>query len=97
MMSTDQARAEALQESKTITFRDLKLTIPPPDEWLLDYFHWSERDQITRAVESMLGTAQYAEFVATTPPPKMSDVEGLMNQTLSSLGIDAGELRASTG
>jgi hypothetical protein len=90
MMSTDQARAEALQESKTITFRDLKLTIPPPDEWLLDYFHWSERDQITRAVEAMLGHEQYEEVRMMTPRPKLSEINSLMLSARSAFGLDAG-------
>ena len=89
-MSTDQARAEALQESKTITFRDLKLTIPPPDEWLLDYVHFTDRDQITLALEAMLGHSQYEAVRTLKPRPKMTEMNALIASAQSAFGMDPG-------
>ena len=89
-MSTDQARAEALGESKTITFRDLKLTIPPPDEWLLEYVHFTDRDQMTRALEAMLGHEQYEAVRTLQPRPKMSEINALMLSAQSAFGVDPG-------
>ena len=89
-MSIEQARAEALQEAKTITFRHLKLTIPPPDDWLLDYVHYTDRDQITRALEAMLGHAQYEEVRTLTPRPKMTEMNALLDSAMSAFGMQPG-------
>lgn len=89
-MSTEQVRAEALQQSKTITFRHLKLTIPPPDDWLLDYVHFTDRDQITLALEAMLGHEQYEAVRTLSPRPKMSEMNALMASAQSAFGVDSG-------
>lgn len=96
-MALATVKAEAVAQPVEVVWRDRKFTIAPADDWLFLFTHHIDRGQLTLAVEVMLGPPQYAEFTAATPPPRMSDVEGLMNQTLSILGIDAGESPASTG
>lgn len=92
----DAIRSEALNESKSVTWRDRKFVVPPADEWALLFAHWADRDKITRGLEAMLGPEQYEEFITSTPPPKMSEVQSLIASIMSTYGMDAGESSAST-
>lgn len=89
-MAVDGVRAEALGATQKVTFRDTAFTVSPPDEWLLDFLHYSDRAQVTRALEAMLGTAEYERFRTLTPRPKMSELEGFMSSVLSAFGVDSG-------
>ena len=89
--------SEALGASQVVTWRDLKFTIPPADDWSLTFAHWADRDKVTRGLEAMLGPAQYEQFIGATPPPKMSEAQSLIESIMSAFGLDAGESSASTG
>ena len=89
-MAVDGVRSEAMAVAQSVTFRATSFTVAPPDEWLLDFLHYSDREQVTRALEVMLGTAEYERFRTLTPRPKMSEVEGLMASILSAFGVDSG-------
>lgn len=87
----DAVRAEALGEPVTVTWRATSFVVPPPDDWLLDFSHWAERDRLTLAVEAMLGAEQYEAFRTADPRPKLSELQALIAQVMSGFGLDAGE------
>ncbi len=95
-MATEAVKADALGESRKVTFRTAAFTVDSPDDWLMDFMHHSDRDQITLALEAMLGPEQYAEFRALRPRPKMSEVSAFLNSVLSAFGVDPGNSSAST-
>ncbi len=88
-MSVEAVRAEALSESQTVTWRDMKFTIAPPEEWMMDFAHYWERDRPTLAIEQMLGSDQYEQFRAAKPKP--ADLEVLVETIQSAFGLTPGE------
>ena len=88
-MSVEAVRSEALSESQTVTWRDKKFTIAPPETWMMDFLHYWERDRPTLAVEQMLGPEQYEEFRAAKPKP--ADLEALVETIHSAYGMTSGE------
>ncbi len=88
-MSTDALQSEALSESRTVTWRDMKFTIAPPETWMMDFMHYYERERITLAIEQMLGTDQYEEFRAAKPKP--ADFDALVGTVHSAYGMTPGE------
>lgn len=93
-MAVAAVRSEALHEPIIVTWRDLKFEVSPPDDWMLDFAHFTERNQLTRAVEAMLGPEQYELFRAAGP--KLTDLDPLIRQVMSAAGLDLGESSAST-
>lgn len=91
----DLARDEALQAPQTVTWRDLKFTVAPPDEWLWDYQSWVDREKLTLAIEAMLGPEQFAQLQAVKPRPRMAEIEALIASVLSAFGMSPGESGAS--
>lgn len=90
-MSLESVKRDALDEGVDVVWRDITFRVPPPDDWLLGYAHYVERDQLTLALEEMLGPEQYERFRTSTPRPKMSEIEPLLNQALSRFGLKPGE------
>ena len=89
------AKDEAQQTPKTITWRDLKFTVNPPDEWLWDFQSYVDREKLTLAVETMIGPEQFAELQAVQPRPRISEIEALIASVLSAFGMAPGESAAS--
>lgn len=95
-MTTRARKAEADAEAITVTWRQHKFTIAPPAEWQMRFQHYADRDKYTRALEVMLGTEQYEEFVFAEPPATQAEMQALGNAVFSALGLDSGEAQAST-
>lgn len=85
------ARAEALQQGADVTFRDVKFHIAPADDWLFDFAHFADRQQVTRSLEAALGPKQYERFRNLTPRPTMTEAAQLIEQITSRFNLDQGE------
>lgn len=85
------ARAEALQQGADVVFRDTKFHIEPADEWLFDFAHFADRQQVTRSLEAALGEAQYEQFRNLKPRPTMTEAGQLIEQITSRFALTAGE------
>ena len=90
-MATGKIKREALQQEQHITWRDRKFVIAPADDWMLDFLHFVDREQLTLALESVLGAEQYEEFRTSQPRPKMTELQGLLGSITSAFGVDVGE------
>jgi hypothetical protein len=89
--------AEALQTPYTVTWRDKKFTVEPPDTWMMRFLHHFERGQFTPALEQCLGAQQYQEYMFADPAPKFTETQAFVNQIGSHFKVDMGEWSASTG
>lgn len=78
-----------MQSPIDVTWRDMKFAIGPPDGWLLMFSHFAEREQVTRAVEAMLGADQYQQFIDAGP--KLTDLQVLIGSAMSGFGLDQGK------
>lgn len=83
--------SDALDKPQEVTWRSTKFTIAPANGWFLRAQHHIERGQMTQALEVMLGSEQYEQWLFGEPPPAPLDGAALANQILTAFGLDAGE------
>jgi hypothetical protein len=87
----DALKADAVFKTAKVTFRDQSFTIASPDEWLMDFAHYADRDKITLALEAALGAEQYVTFLGLRPKPTLTEAAQLMEQIVSAFGLSQGE------
>ena len=88
-------QAEAAGKAIEVSWRDRTFRIDPPEDWSLQYMHYTERNQPTRAIEAMLGPKQYADFMEARPKP--ADLQALLATALSAWGLDPKDFMPSSG
>lgn len=83
------ARLEALSEQFTFTWNGQEFALPTPKEWPIEVVALLAKADIAAALEMLLGTEGYADFLKGKPT--LADIEGIFGAVSEWQGMSLGE------